>query len=219
MAAPRVERGPEHDLHIFDDLRAHIENMQAAMLRADEIIAAADKGDPTAALPPAQRALPEKAKKQALAAELAVLTGQLKAAVDSQLQRGGTIARIDLSDGSYDNASIDNRLRILYSRIRNMKMDLGGWFSFKRTRKFFAWMGQDVPNWFNVKSRQVVDGAKQALKLAGVVGTVAAAGYGGYLLYNGGWAAVSGAAGTAWDKAGALKGYLGTLFGGAAATP
>lgn len=173
---------------LWETLPAEIESRATAIKLAPKYIDAKSKGLEAmyAVEPGLYKGLSGSAKKAALRARVETLSNSLKSAVGDQLGKDGTIARLDLSDGDYDNVDIDTILRQNNSRMRNIKIDLGRWYQFKRVRKFKAMLTEDIPNWFRQKKRSAYDKLGGVAKLAGV-GALAAASVGGLVYYNGGW--------------------------------
>lgn len=191
-ATPEAQQRLEQ---LWETLPEEMERRATAIKLAPKYIAASAQGiDAMCAIEPAlYRGLAGSARKEALKARVRTLVDALKSAVDDQLGNG-TVARLDLDDGDYDNVDLDTVLRQNYSKMRNIRIDLGRWYSFKRVRKFKAMLTEDVPNWFRQKKRSVFDGIGEVAKKAGIATAVTAAGIGGAALYFGGWDAMSSAA-------------------------
>ncbi|MDO8649197.1 MAG: hypothetical protein Q7R81_05445 [Candidatus Peregrinibacteria bacterium] len=184
-----VEIPKETGLKVFDDYKSYQEMLKKTMDRADEILAMQERG-----MTPAEQKL--------AARELPSIVAALRQLLDAQMEKNGMIAEIDMADGSYDNADIDDKLRIQLGKLRNMNTDMHRRFGSRTERKVQAWFREDIRNWFGVKWRQFKDNMKHFLITAGVVGGLTAGGViGGYALYHGGLLA----------GLGALKGHLGIL--------
>ncbi len=136
--------------------------------------------------------------------ELPRLVGRLRQRLAVQMDWNGRIAQLDMDDGSYDNATTDNKLRIQLARLRNLDYEVNSMWGTRTIRKVFSWFGEDMPNWISIKFRQVADSVKQFLK----VGGVAAAGVGGYYLGSSVYGVPGGIVGAAAGSLGAAL-YMG----------
>jgi hypothetical protein len=190
----RLSELRDSGLHVFDDLNAHRERLDRVTKRAAEIITAAEDDSIT----DQQRA------------EIPVLLADLELLLKAQMDYSGIIAQIDRKDGSYDNAPVDEQLRMLIRQIRNYNVELNHWFGTKTTRKILGW-AHDLPKWFTIRWRQAVDYLKQASITVGTAGTLAGLGVvAGYSIYHGGLGAGLSALGShvssGWKRA---AGFLG----------
>ena len=160
----RIERAPD-PFEDSDDFEAHSRSLESTMRRADELIARGEAGTLT---PREQQELPR-------------VVGRLRQLLRIQLDRNGRISRLDMADGSYDNATTDDLLRSQVGALRDMDIAHNRMWGTRTIRKVTGWLTEDVPNWFSVKSGQVWDNLKQFLKVAGVAGALTT---GGYALYG-----------------------------------
>lgn len=147
----------------FDDFDAYRKTLTESMRRADEILGMQSRGL-------------TKIEREKLKEELPMLVQTLRQLLEAQLESNGVIAKLDRADGSYDNASIDNKLRIQLAKLRDMSIDLNRMLGTRTARKVSAWMTEDLPNWFSIKWEQAKDNLKQFLKGAAVVGGLTAGG-------------------------------------------
>ena len=190
----------EDPLDPSDDYRSHGSELRERMARARFLIASMNRRELT------------EAEKE----ELPQLTTDLRRLLRVQLAWNGRIARLDAEDGSYDNAEIDNALRLQMARLRDKNIDLRRMWGTRTVRKVSAWLFEDLPNWMTVKWRQLKDNLWQFTKVAAVAGLVGGgAALGGYALAYGGLGAGLSAMGQHLSKyaiAPALGG-LGSLWG------
>ncbi len=158
----------------FDDFEAYQRTLEKTMNRAQELI-----DTDLSTLDPAQ--------KKKLELELPRITASLRQLLRAQMEHNSILAEIDRADGSYDNATLDNQLRQQLGQLRDKSIDLNKMWGTRTVRKISAWITEDLPNWFNVKTSQAIDTLKQFLKGAAVVGGLTTATViGGYAIANGG---------------------------------
>jgi hypothetical protein len=171
---PKQEVPKDKGLEVFDDFESYRRTLKETMARADEIIAMRERG-----------LTPEETKQ--LKTELPHVVASLRQLLEVQLDRNADISKLDRADGSYDNADIDEKLRIQLKQLRNLNTDLSRMFTTKTVRKVSAWFHEDLPNWFSIKWEQTKDNLRQFLKTAAVVGGLTAGGViTGYAIANGG---------------------------------
>jgi hypothetical protein len=111
---------------------------------------------------------------------LPIVTHQLRALLETQLDPGSPIALRDAADGSYDNATTDLRISELLARTRKLDFQHNQLWGTRTIRNASAYVTEDLPNWFGVRWRQVKDVFWQFAKIAGVAGLLTAGGYGAY---------------------------------------
>lgn len=151
------QRQPDDPFEHGDDFVAHERLVEGTLEKANALIAAYEAGR----LTPVQRAeLPRVAMR--LRQMLAV-------------QMGSTIRSLDMQDGSYDNASVDNLLRTRLRQVRNIDTNMNRMWGTRTIRKVSSWITEDLPNWFGVKWLQLKDNTKHFLKTAGIVAAGATA--------------------------------------------
>lgn len=183
---------PPRDIH-FDQamgMRSHNEMMAIALRRADELIAAHHQRG----LTPTEEA------------ELPQVANALRQVLNTQL--GARVRGVDLTNGAYENAPVDNLIRIRITQIRDLNIDLTRSWLTRMPRKIIGWFNEDIFNWFRVKPREYWDNTKHFLYNAGMVAAGATAVIaGGYMLAGaiGGEGAFAGLgtlgrhAGVAWN--------------------
>ena len=182
-------------LEVFDDLGKHREMLDKAIKQADGIISRYEQG-----------AVTDKDKQ-----ELPILLSNLEFLLNAELDHLGAIYKVDMDDGSYDNAGIDEKLRVLIRYVRNLNIELNGWYGTKTAKKILGWV-HDVPKWFTIRWRQVKDYAKHVLFWAGLAGLGVAAGYGFYGWYTG--KGVMGGLSLMWDHLWGAGKKVWNFFGG-----
>ena len=156
-----------------EDVRAHSRLLTTTIKEADDIIAAHARGS-----------TPEMRKKWK--EKLPDITNRLRRLLRTQLDRKGMINKLDVGDGSYDNAGIDNALRSHITSVRNLNTNLNRLIGTRTVRKISGFITEDIPNFFTVKWRQLKDNAKQLLTAGALYGGVGgAAMIGGYTLATG----------------------------------
>jgi hypothetical protein len=171
---PKQEIAPD-SFEKFDDFEAYRKTLTESMRRADEILGMHRRGL-------------TKKEREKLKDELPILVQTLRQLLEAQLESNGIIAKLDRSDGSYDNASVDNKLRIQLGKLRDMSIELNRMIGTRTVRKVSAWITEDLPNWFSVRWEQAKDNMKHLLKGVAVVGGLSAGGaILGYSLATGGF--------------------------------
>ncbi len=138
---PKQEVPKEKGLSLFDDFESYRRTLKDVMARADEIIAMKERG-----------LKPEEIKQ--LKTELPHVVSALRELLEAQLDRNAEISKLDRADGSYDNADLDDKLRIQLKQLRNLNTDVSRMFTTRTVRKVSAWFNEDLPNWFSVKWEQ-----------------------------------------------------------------
>ncbi len=174
MAQPSNIELSERSLKLFDDLHSYNEVLKKTMVRASEILEMKRRGLSAA-------------EKKALKVELPIIVRTLRLLLKTQLEQNGEIAKLDVADGSYDNANLDKTLLRQLSSLRTMDVEMNRLIGTKTVRNISGTFNEDLPYWFGIKWREAKDNLKNVLKTAGVVGGLSAAGLlGGYALYHGG---------------------------------
>jgi hypothetical protein len=171
MTPEPIEK-PRDRFRDADDFESYQRTLDATMKRADDLIARGKANTLSAA-----------EKK-----ELPRVVSKLRELLAIQMDWNGKIAKVDREDGSYDNATIDNQLRVQLRQLRNLDISHNRLWGTRLIRKITSWFSEDVPNWFGVKLEQVKDNLKQVLKVVGVAGALTAGGYATYGYFAGGGA-------------------------------
>lgn len=197
-------------LSTFDDVDAHRKVLKDTMDQAHAIIAQCKN-------PGISKKDRELNKKQ-----LPEIKGRLKQLLVAQLQKKGAIRQLDLADGSYDNVFVDDEIRKLLAKVRNLHTELNTLIGTRTIRKLTGFILEDIPNFFTVKWRQLLDNGKQLLKAGALYGGGATlAAVGGYSIATGD--IVSGSQllgqhlGVAGGAIGTTVGKIGTLLSGKSA--
>lgn len=151
-------------LDIYNDLEAYDTMLGKTMQEAEDILSMKDR-----VLSDLER---EKLKKR-----LPILVRTLRTMLKTQLSANSEIVKLDRSDGSYDNAALDEKLRLQLSALRDFNTDLTRSWGSRTIRKVTAWLSEDLPSWFTVRKNQVMDFFRPVLSLLGVVGGAVGVGY------------------------------------------
>ena len=194
MADSRIpEKLPDH-FEDSDDFEAYSRSLDSVMKRSNELLGISK-----------ERELTDKEK-----AELPRVVTRLRQLLKIQMNWNGRIAKIDMEDGSYDNATIDNKLRVQLRALRNLDIDVHRMWGTQTIRKISSAITEDIPNWFGIKWQQLKDNAKQFLKIAGVAAGATAGAYalGGWLMGHGPIAGLK----TLGDHVGWLASGIGGAF-------
>lgn len=175
MSSPRtpvspesLEKARESAFESSDDRRAHQEELSATMKHADEFIAKGKEG----------KKFSEQEK-----VELSQLVQRLESLLDAQLDKTSIIARMDLSDGSYDNAPVDLKLRRLLAQCRQINIGLNHWFGVRLFKRVSGWT-HDFMNLLRIRWRQAKDYLKAGFYTVAIPTAVAAAGVAGWYMYQ-----------------------------------
>jgi hypothetical protein len=90
---------------------------------------------------------------------------------------------MDLSDGSYDNAPVDLKLRSLLAQCRQINIGVNHWFGVKLFKRVSGWT-HDFINLLRIRWRQVKDYLRAGLYTVAIPAAIAGVGVGGWYMYK-----------------------------------